>query len=237
MTLVDEAPKATKLFSSLLPNTSKTAASLLKYGKAPIQDTTFRRFALKILPTASSLAVLPTRDVQPYFFTTGQESSKPIMTFHNEGSHTAAWYTWGAKAGAKHANMKEEWTAVTAIITFPHMWDEFQSAGDALDDAKAEAFKFKRYGINYLFVVEGAKDNHKGKRELCLFPTLMRGEFHGVRKTVEAFSDKGEMGEPERGKEHVAGLHITKDKERQALVVGVKTDTGQVSRYRITMFD
>jgi hypothetical protein len=132
--------------------------------------------------------------------------------------------------------MKKEWTPIKAIVSFPYMWDEFASAGDALDDAKAEEFKFKRHGIRYLICVEGAREVVGVKRELALFPSLMRGDFHLVRKTVEAFSKKGNIEEPQ-GKDHVAGFSVNKETGVKDLIASVKTTTGQVSRYQIVMFD
>jgi hypothetical protein len=233
--LVNDAPKPQKLFGNLLATPRKTTKDTVPYVDAPLQDCTFRKFVIAILPNVSELAVLPTQEIQPFFLTTGKEHSKPIMSFHKEGLHTASWYTWGDPSSPKHATMKQEWTPVRAIVSFPHMWDEFASADEALDEVKADDFKFKRHGIKYLFCVEGARDA-KTDRNLCLFPTLMRGEFHSVRKTVEAFSQQGRMEEPEKGKEHAAGFQVHKDKKSD-LIVGIKTKTGQVSRYRITMFD
>ena len=235
-TVVEAKEKPQRLFNSLLPFGNKTKSTPINFSDAPIKDISFRKFVSSVLPTAAILQMLPTASIRPYFFTTGVAGSKPIMAFHTEGSHTASWYTWGAVAAPKFANLKQEWTPVKAIVSFPHMWDEFTSAGDALDESKAEAFKFKRHGIRFLFVLDEVKDTAK-HRSLCLFPTLMRGEFHSVRKTVEAFSNKGELEEPEQGKDHVGGLAVEKDRTKDGSVVGVKTKDGQVSRYHVTLFE
>ncbi|KAF4637243.1 hypothetical protein G7Y89_g840 [Cudoniella acicularis] len=238
--MFEERPaKRQKLFTSVIPKVGKlSAVKEIQFNEAPLKDISFRKFALKILPTISSLAVLiPAISVQPYFFSTGKPDAKPIMAFHKEGGHTGSWYTWGDRGIPFRASLKgNSWTPVNGIISFPHMWDEFESAADALDETKAEAFKFKRHGIHFLFCLEGAKENDT-ERELCLFPTLMRGEFHPVRSTVEAFSRKGKMGLPEEGKPLAAGLMVEKNERGCEMTVGVKTTTGQVCRYNIKLFD
>lgn len=121
-----------------------------------------------------------------------------------------------------------------ALISFPHMWrDHFSSALDALDEPKAEAFKFKRHGISFLFRLEGAKET--SNRGLALFPSLMKREFHPVRSTVEAFSHGGKVKYP-GDEETVAGFSVKKDGSLD-IEVGVMTRTGQVSRYHITLFE
>lgn len=137
----DTNPAPQKHFGSLL--LEEVNPSLPDYSEAPIKDCTFRHFALKVLPTAKTILVLPKEEVRPYFFTTGKEGSKPIMSFHQEGGHTASWYTWGNAGSAFAVGLKPEWTPVTAIITFPHMFDHFEKASDIFDAKKTEAFKFK----------------------------------------------------------------------------------------------
>jgi hypothetical protein len=238
VTLVPEASDTIqKLFDRLLPAKNNTKATPIDFSGAPVKDISFRKFVSSVLPTTANLQLLPNSPIQPYFFTTGLDGSKPIMSFHNEGGHTASWYTWGSPAAPKLASLKNgEWTPVKAIVSFPHMWDEFTSASEALNENKAEAFKFKRHGIKFMFVLERVKDVGNN-RSLCLFPTLMKGDFHSVRKTVEAFSNKGELEQPEKGKDHVGGFSIEKDGGKANFIVGVKTKEGQVSRYHITLFE
>ena len=230
----EEPSKTTKLFSELLPNKAITPTS---YADAPIKDISFRQFALKVLPAVSTIEALPTDPIQPYFFTTGKPGSKSVFSIHSdvEGSHTASWYKWGHDLPLSRANLQEKFKRVKAIITFPHMWDDL-AAPEVFDEAKIESFKFKRYGIRLLFVLEGAKERFPG--ELGLFPTLVKGEFHSVRETVEAFSKQGRIEQPNRD-DHVGGISVEKDTEigGKGLILGVRTKIGQISRYRITLFE
>ena len=230
-------PKPQGIFSSLLPiRDSQPIPKTPPYASAPIKDVTFRHFALRILPTAQNIHILPTAPkTRAYFFTRSTKTdAKPIFTFHNEGSHTASWYTWGEPAPLSTARLEEKYTSVKAIITFPHMWD-FISPLDALDSEKCEAFKFKRHGIRYLFVLKGVKDMRP--TQLGLFPTLLKSEFHGVRGTIEAFSQRGRIEVPKMG-DHVGGFEVAKERDKkEEMVVGVETKAGQVARYRITLFE
>jgi hypothetical protein len=235
----EPAPKPLGIFTSLLPTrNSKPIPKTPPYASAPIKDVTFRHFALRILPTAQKIHILPsTPKTYAYFFTRGLPNSKPIFAFHNEGSHTASWYTWDAPALLSTAHLEEKYTPVKAILTFPHMWD-FITPSDALDLEKCEEFKFKRLGIRYLFVLEGVRDMSP-TGELCLFPQLLRSEFHGVRGTIEAFSKKGRIAQPEgEGKrDHVGGFEVAREGKTVDMVVGVETREGQVGRYRVTLFE
>ena len=181
---IEDPSKTTELFSKLLPNKAITPTS---YADAPIKDISFRQFVLKVLPAASIIEAFPTNSMQPYFFTSGKPGSKPVFSFHSDakGSHTASWYKWSRELPLFYANLQEMPTRVRAIITFPHMWDDLE-AREVFDEAKIESFRFKRHGIRLLFVLEGAKE--MAARKLALFPTLVKGVFHSVRKTVEASS-------------------------------------------------
>jgi hypothetical protein len=233
----ESKPKPQGIFSSLLPiRDFIPIPKTPPYASAPIKEITFRHFALRILPTAQNIHVLPTNPkTHAYFFTRSSKTdAKPLFAFHNSGSHTASWYTWSEAAPLSTAHLSQEYTSVKAILTFPHMWD-FISPLDALDDEKCEAFKFKRHGIRYLFVLEGVKDMQP--TELCLFPALLKSEFHGVRGTIEAFSKRERIEVPERG-DHVGGFEVAKERaKKEEMVVGVETKAGQVARYRITLFE
>lgn len=60
-----------------------------------------------------------------------------------------------------------------------------------------------------------------------------------MRKTVEAASSKGTVEQPEDGGDHVGGISVEKDKDKsdKGMVLGIHTKGGQVSRYRITLFE
>jgi hypothetical protein len=70
-----------------------------------------------------------------------------------------------------------------------------------------------------------------------LFPTIMRGEFHCVRKTVEAFSNEEKVREPlQEGWEQIGGLGGGNSRWSEILV-RVKTDGDSTCAYKITLFE
>ncbi|RDW92501.1 hypothetical protein BP5796_01895 [Coleophoma crateriformis] len=231
--------KPPKLFGSVLPATHQAKGNaLLDFSNVPTTKISMRKLVLKVLSDVEYIeAFIPAEPIGPYFFTTGHDDTKPIMSFHGEGSHTASWYTWGIKSPANHANLKAEtWVPVTHLITFPHMWDEFESPRDCFDDEKVDAFKYLRHNISLLFCLKHCKET-SSTRELCLFPTLLRGEFHSVRKTIEAFSKKGNIEQPDKNKQQVAGLGFKKNESSPEIKVRIKTKGGQLSSYAITIFE
>jgi hypothetical protein len=129
-------------------------------------------------------------------------------------------------------------TRVLGIVGFPHMWDsyDFSDPTTAFDEAKFEAFTQKRNGLRFLIVLEEAREQRENLG-LYIFPTLMRGEFHGVRETVEEFSQWGCIEDPKEGKSIVGGFCVSKSQEKIDFMMGVTTNTGMVGRYRITFFE
>ena len=65
----------------------------------------------------------------------------------------------------------------------------------------------------------------------------MSGELHFVRKTVEALCNKGHMEQPEQGKAHVCGVSVEKDMRKDDSGVDEEKTDGQISRYKITLFE
>lgn len=229
----------TKLFGSVLPGTTRSkGVHSLDFSNVPTTKVSMRQLVLKVLLDAEHMEILiPNKPIDPFFFTTGHEGTKPVMSFHTEGSHTASWYTWGHCGSARGANLQAgKWVTVTHLITFPHMWDEFESARDCFDEEKAEAFKFRRHNISLLFCLKDCKDTGS-TRGLALFPTMLRGEFHSVRKTIEMFSNKGFIEQPNQDKQHAAGLSIKKNGSGTDIKVRIKTNGGQLSSYAITLFE
>lgn len=222
-----------QIFGKLLMKASEVK-NTVDLWDTPIIDISFRRFAERILPNVASMEL----DVAPrlfmYFFTNGKENSKPLMSFSSK-TNLASWYVWGSECSPERASMKAGWAKVNSVVALPHMWENI-SPMDALDDEKVEAFKHKRHGIRYLFCLEGAREINP--ECLCLFPTLIKSEFHSVRQTVEAFSREGRIEYPAGGKAHVGGVIISKEGVgKREVLVRINTHAGQMSKYKITLFD
>ena len=133
------------------------------------------------------------------------------------------------------------------------MWDAFPSLETPASSAENEkknpgsdklpseeaifSFKHKRHGISYLVGLEGTVATNGG---CALFPEYMKSEFHGVRATIEAYSNKGKLEQPGEGKDasFVGGVSIGRkkggkiDKEFR-----VTNSTGRMERYEIVLFE
>lgn len=249
----DQIPKSAILWNtagSTKTNTSSDPSSMPLFGhlvKKPVslkitsdsaalpsKSISFRHFALQVIPTARAVDVKITSKISATFFTNGRVNSKPLMNFHSE-TNTAAWYVWGGDMKPERASLTAGWERAISIITFPYMWEDI-APKDALDRDKFEQCKHKRQDARYLFCLENAKDVKCD--QLCLFPTLMKSEFHSVRKTVEAFSAAGRIDQPEGGKQHVGGIGIGRSSmDKHAMEVRVTDNDGLMSLYKIALFD
>ncbi|KAH6893720.1 hypothetical protein BKA70DRAFT_1323866 [Coprinopsis sp. MPI-PUGE-AT-0042] len=118
-----------------------------------------------------------------------------------------SWYYWDKALPG--------WNAVTEI-------DE-----DAEDREKK--WIHSRHGIRFMFCLQGAREMNKD-RSLCLFPALMKSEFHGIRKTIEAYSNDGRIGwDWGEGKNQAGGVARKKD--------GWRNDKNITTQYEIALYD
>ncbi|TFK18055.1 hypothetical protein FA15DRAFT_628334, partial [Coprinopsis marcescibilis] len=179
---------------------------------APATSISFRNFAKRVLPTATSLEFFLQKQECVTFFTRGAPGSKSPFVFDAaDPANTMSWYYWGSSQQPEKASLKPGWNRVSAITTFPHMWDYLTPGGAlqweggdqaALSVEEAEGGKglkwlHARHDVRFLWVLEGVKET--ARMPLCLFPTFMKNVFHGVRKSVEAFSAQGVVEWPWEG--------------------------------------
>ena len=123
------------------------------------------------------------------------------------------------------------------IIPFPHLWDGIPATmAFPLSEDTAAAFKYyhSKNGFRYLIALEGIEEPRNS--ELCLFPTLMKSEFHGVRSTIERYSSMGRIERP-RGAAMVGGVEIDRSSRKGNHVFRVTDDKGQQGTYEIVLFE
>ena len=73
-----------------------------------------------------------------------------------------------------------EETSLHTILTFPHMWQDSESATAATLAKQL----FPQHSHRYLLALSGAHD--AASPTGTLFPACMHSRFHGVRPTIEA---------------------------------------------------
>jgi hypothetical protein len=189
----------------------------------------------KILPTAQKVQYrLSTEPIHLYFFITGLPGTKPLMQWHDDANR-ASWYTHIHPTSVENHGLSPDWTPVSYIIPFPHLWDGIPATTTFPLSEDPATFKYyhSKNGFRYLVGLDGiteARDN-----ELCLFPTLLKSEFHGVRSTIERYSKMGRVETPEAGPA-VGGIAINKSKDNKHLF-RVMDQRGQQDTYEIVLFE
>ena len=101
----------------------------------------------------------------------------------------------------------------------------------------------KKNGFRYMFVLSNIID--KKNNSLCLFPTLLKGEFHGARATIEAYSNAGkkefvegyEKKAPTEKGGYVGGPVVSEDMKKGKHVLRVTDRQGDVGVYEIVVFE
>ncbi|KAI9763627.1 MAG: hypothetical protein M1839_006369 [Geoglossum umbratile] len=202
----------------------------------PATPMTFAKFATTVLPKATKVEYLVPKTASAYFFITGHPGTQPLMQWHTE-ENLASWYTFvnpNPYEVSKY-NLKPGWTPVPCIVSFPHLWNDLPvSHGYASSDQADKKFKYNSHGTRYLICIEGIRDK-TGTHGYMLFPTLLRRELHGVRSTIEAFSNGGVI--PEKP-EAVGGFEVAKGNTREMNhTVRVTDEKGRTDKYRIILFD
>ena len=246
-------PTKAGIFSAVVSKPKSFTTYNKTESRIPEASITFTKFVNEILPTAQEIKYqLPTHS-HVFFFITGLPNTAPLLQWHTS-TNLASWYVNPvAKAVTKH-NLSAGWIRVPYIVSFPHMWTELPSSSsdppttadessrpivgklpssDALD-----SFKHKQHGISYLVRLEGATDSSSS---LCLFPTMLRSEMHGVRATIEAYSKRGEVerAKDENGKDcFVGGVKVGKVKGKEMNhVFRVEDQRGRVEMYKVVLFE
>lgn len=85
------------------------------------------------------------------------------------------------------------------------------------------------YGFHFYLVLENEREIPTQNTGLFLFPTLLKGELHGARKTVEEFNNKRRIGRLGENLQVVYRLYMEIPR-KSGLVLGMRMKTVQVSR-------
>jgi hypothetical protein len=221
------------LFSQVVPKTSAKATKGPISGVPPT-DMSFAKFAATVLPKAQKVEYLLPQAVFAYFFVTGRPGTRPLMQWHDE-ANLASWYTFvnTPPYEVRFYGLKPGWTPVPQIISFPHMWNDHPAAYFLSPDFKSNSFKYAPHGNRFLICLDGIHDKTQ-TGGLMLFPSFMKREFHGVRSTIEAFSNANSLVES-KGMAPVGGMEVSKDKKEHEF--RVTDEKGELDTYRIVLFD
>ncbi|MGL4439227.1 MAG: hypothetical protein ACRCUE_08150 [Bosea sp. (in: a-proteobacteria)] len=163
----DEAPSG-GVFGHLKPK-GDAAPSM----SIPAQTMTWEKFQREVLPAAERIEFqAPSLGSYTSLVTAANADAPPILQWDSEGARNpVSWYFWhGGSTAAQFGLTGGKFHQVNAVALKPSMWNgghEHQDQG-------------------MLFVIDGAKDSRTPSA--CLFPEILKAEFHGMRSVLEAYS-------------------------------------------------
>jgi hypothetical protein len=169
--------------------------------KLPVQVMTWEKFQRTVLPGAQRIEFCaPERGSYSALVTAVHANAPPILQWDREDRRNpVSWYLWhGGSTAAEFGLRAGDFHPVTAITLKPSMWN----GGHA------------HQGQGVMFIIEGAKDSRKP--EACLFPEILKAEFHGVRSVLEAYSKSAKMEGAEQAS--AAGVMLHHGESWDALV-------------------
>lgn len=194
--------------------------------KMPTVSITWSKFVREVLPNAESMTVAVPATSNRFFalVTAVNPQAPPILQWDSlEERNPVSWYFPTATISAGHWNLTPGEVKVTGVTLKPSMW--------------AEGRKGKDHGNGVFFLLDGARDVRNGKtakhRGGGYFPEILRGEFHEVRKTMEAHANRSEVVGADEG----TGFGIAFSEGRgEGLTVTVQA-AGTTATYRIDRWD
>lgn len=201
------------IFSAIRPGEMTGVLQQMATGRRVLNHkaivTTFAKFQRDILSKAMRIqAIVPTGKAHFGCFTTAvHPDAEPLLAWdHSNDRNPVAWYQY--TKGSDAANWKlQPQTAVEvrAIAKLPPCWNDTTG-------------RWKEFGSRALVVMQGAAD--RTNETAALFPETLRGELHGVRQTIEAYSKSKTLAEPapEQGLHYAAGLLIGDNQPIELLV-------------------
>jgi hypothetical protein len=187
----------------------------------PAKRMTWKKFEAEVLPKAERIKYWAPRRREGFYaiVTAADQDAPPIIQWDkDECRNPFSCYTWtGGRLPSHWGLIDGSWNDITAVTLRPSMWYD----GD-----------YKNQANGVLFIIEGAKESNT-TGGLALFPEILKKEFHSIRKTIEAFSKKGQIeGVAESS---ACGLGLNKGDNWDA---AFKVYTGKlVSKYILDRWD
>jgi hypothetical protein len=201
------------VFSHLKPR----GASSVRTADVPKQAITWEKFSRTVLPDAKSIEVsVPSEGNFAALLTATHADAPPIFQWdrlEQRNPFSIYLYTRGSSA-RQWGLIAGNWAPVTGISLRPSQWQE----------------GFEHMGIGALLIIDGAIDAQDSGA--CIFPEMLKSELHGIRATIEAFSNGAKRTGREQGS--ACGLLVGKD---GIALVRVTNAAGVRAQYNIDRWD
>lgn len=167
----EATPPPGGVFGHLL---TKTAPA--KSVDAPPVVMTWEKFARTVLPDAETIEFFAPSRNTGYFgmVTAANPDAPPILQWdREERRNPVSWYFYHGGSAPEQWNLtRSAWHEVTAITLKPSSWYGAPSA---------------HQGEGVFFILKGARDL-RYTSGAGFFPECLRSEYHGVRRTMEAYA-------------------------------------------------
>ncbi|HSC80887.1 MAG TPA: hypothetical protein VLC08_11075 [Chitinolyticbacter sp.] len=187
--------------------------------KIPAQTMTWEKFQRTVMPTAESIEFFVPKGKESFtsLVTAVNPDAPPILQWdHEQRRNPMSWYFWHGGSTAEQFGLKGgSYHKVAAVTLKPSMWNG----------------GYEHQGQGVVFVIDGARDTQNPG--LCLFPEILKSEFHGVRSVIEAYSKDMRIQGGEEAS--AAGVMLQKGSDWNALV-RVVTD-GKALEYKLDRWD
>ena len=176
------------------------------------QFITWEKFARTALPDAERIEMfVPHRAASFFAFVTAENlDAPPILQWDREGARNpVSWYQYvDGSLPSQWGLANNGYVDVVAIIPQPSQW----------------CGQNEHQGDGAYFVLRGAKDTRSAG--LALFPETLRSEYHGIRKSIEAYSNSRHLPECPNP---AAGLCIQKSMRSMGVMLRVTSKGGRAS--------
>jgi hypothetical protein len=185
----------------------------------PAVKMTWEKFHRTILPNVLSVEIQAPSHGNYYGLVTATDPDAPaILQWDGLEGHPrnpVSRYVYNGGSSASDWNIAAGLQNVTAIFRGAHKWQEPE--------------KFRHQADSVCFAIEGCQETRNS--ELCLFPEILKTEFHGIRAVIEAHSKSGGITGKESG--NANGLTFSSG---SPVTVRVRTPEGLAS-YTIDRMD
>jgi hypothetical protein len=169
------------VFGHLTPKGKESAEQTLR---VPPTVMTWAKFRDTVLLAAERIEIqVPNHGPYCVFVTAENPDAPPILQWDTEDRRNpVSWYFWSGGSSAHQFGLSEgTYYPVPAICLQPSMWNG----------------GFEHQGRGVMFLVKGAKETRN--TSIGLFPEILKGEFHGIRSVLEAYSQSRKLsGEDEQ---------------------------------------
>ncbi|WNG58757.1 hypothetical protein F0U59_31510 [Archangium gephyra] len=215
----DEPEKAGSVFGHLRSKEEVRASDL----ELPTRTLTWVKFRDTVLPTAEKMELLVPSLSSAFsaLVTAVHPDAPPLIQWDSpERRNPVTWYFYHNPSTASSWGLAPGYVEVLGLTMKPNTW--FSE-------------RFAHHGQGVFFILKGSRDSRNSS--LSLFPEFMRGDLHGVRATIEAFSQSRKLVVPE-GEPLASGLMVTPSTNPSSWNLGLRvTSKDSVAAYTLDRWD